>query len=199
MAHAGTRLAAPLASPELLRATSNRSASTSCCSAAHLLPSSSGGAALRKDRRFVGHSFLGQGVVRGYEGPAGGIRMALAVHHDGDPSTINPSGLHETMLCNVAASEVFHDEDKGITCYETPLGEIVCEGIDDGPHFSSKELPQAKRMVGALQSGLDQVKVRAMKVRRALRDDEPLEGAMCVTDNEGHVECDGLDESHVCM
>ncbi|GAQ82264.1 hypothetical protein KFL_001050270 [Klebsormidium nitens] len=198
MAHAAVgRLAVPLASPELLRATSNRSASTSCCSAAYALPSSSGGAALKRNR--AGLSFLGQGVVRGFEAQAGGVRMALAVHHEGDPSTVNPTGLHETMLDNVSASEVFHDEDKGITCYETPLGEIVCEGIDDGPHFSSKELPQAKRMVGALHSGLDQVKARAMKVRRALRDNEPLEGAMCVTDSEGHVECDGLDESHVCM
>lgn len=51
---------------------------------------------------------------------------------------------------------MFHDEDKGITCYETPLGDIVCEGIDDGPHFSSKELPQAKRYVSVPPSRFSQ-------------------------------------------
>jgi hypothetical protein len=121
--------------------------------------------------------------------------MALAVHHDGDPTTINPSGLHETMLCNIAANEVFRDDDHGIACYETPLGEVVCEGFDDGPHFASKELPQAKRMAGALQSGLDQVKARAMKVRRALREAELLEAA---ADTDGSGLCDGLDESSDC-
>jgi len=124
--------------------------------------------------------------------------MALAVHHEGDPSTINPSGLHETMLCNISENEIFRDDDHGIACYETPFGEVVCEGFDDGPFFNSKELPQAKRMVGTLQSGLDQVKARAMKVRRAVREDEPLESASCVTFADGHIECDGLDESYDC-
>lgn len=93
-----------------------------------------------------------------------------------------------------------------ITLFRSKAGQArEFKNIINSPKFSYAEDPQALnppvvcRMVGALQSGLDQVKARAMKVRRALRDNEPLEGAMCVTDSEGHVECDGLDESHECM
>jgi hypothetical protein len=50
-------------------------------------------------------------------------------------------------------------------------------------------------MAGALQSGLDQVKARAMKVRRALREAELLEAA---ADTDGSGLCDGLDESSDC-
>lgn len=31
--------------------------------------------------------------------------------------------------------KVFADDTKGIVCYRTESGEIVCEGMDEGPHF----------------------------------------------------------------
>ncbi|KAH7302451.1 hypothetical protein KP509_23G074200 [Ceratopteris richardii] len=31
--------------------------------------------------------------------------------------------------------KVFADEMKGIVCYQTETGEIVCEGMDEGPQF----------------------------------------------------------------
>lgn len=34
-----------------------------------------------------------------------------------------------------AALKVFADDTKGIVCYRTESGEIVCEGMDEGPHF----------------------------------------------------------------
>ena len=33
------------------------------------------------------------------------------------------------------AHNTFIDESMGVVCYETETGEIVCEGIDEGPHF----------------------------------------------------------------
>ena len=30
---------------------------------------------------------------------------------------------------------VFIDESTGIVCYRTDCGEVVCEGLDEGPHF----------------------------------------------------------------
>ncbi|KAI5061397.1 hypothetical protein GOP47_0023902 [Adiantum capillus-veneris] len=34
-----------------------------------------------------------------------------------------------------AALKVFADDTKGIVCYRTESGEIVCEGMDEGPQF----------------------------------------------------------------
>ena len=34
-----------------------------------------------------------------------------------------------------ALRNTFIDESMGVVCYETETGEIVCEGIDEGPHF----------------------------------------------------------------
>ena len=39
-------------------------------------------------------------------------------------------GDHRDDLLNV-----FIDESTGIVCYRTEHGEVVCEGIDEGPHF----------------------------------------------------------------
>ncbi|KAH6558468.1 hypothetical protein KP509_1Z062200 [Ceratopteris richardii] len=34
-----------------------------------------------------------------------------------------------------AATKVFADDTKGIVCYRTEAGEVVCEGMDEGPQF----------------------------------------------------------------
>ena len=31
--------------------------------------------------------------------------------------------------------QVFSEDKEGIICYQTKTGEIVCEGMDEGPHF----------------------------------------------------------------
>lgn len=34
-----------------------------------------------------------------------------------------------------AVLRVFSDDAKGIVCYRSKTGEVVCEGLDEGPHF----------------------------------------------------------------
>lgn len=39
------------------------------------------------------------------------------------------------VLLDDAALQVFSDDVKGILCYRSETGEVVCEGLDEGPHF----------------------------------------------------------------
>lgn len=36
--------------------------------------------------------------------------------------------------------QVYEDQEEGIVCYKDEKGEIVCEGHDEGPRFSQKDL-----------------------------------------------------------
>ncbi|GAB2268912.1 hypothetical protein Dimus_003852 [Dionaea muscipula] len=37
----------------------------------------------------------------------------------------------------------YEDRSKGIVCYRDDSGEIVCEGLDEGPHFHHPRVPLA--------------------------------------------------------
>jgi hypothetical protein len=104
---ASMRTALSFASPDVLRSVGNRYVCPSCSAACMPIPSTSG-STFKRERlsRGATKSYIGQGFRQCFGASGGAVSMALAVHHDGDPTTINPSGLHETMLCNIAANEV---------------------------------------------------------------------------------------------
>ncbi|XP_010273818.1 PREDICTED: uncharacterized protein LOC104609259 [Nelumbo nucifera] len=48
-------------------------------------------------------------------------------------------------------NKVFEDQSRGIVCYRDGNGEIICEGLDEGPRFQPAEAPKPAPSLSAFR------------------------------------------------
>ncbi|MCO5588851.1 hypothetical protein L7F22_042811 [Adiantum nelumboides] len=63
------------------------------------------------------------------------IHMVRAAQVQSVPHTREVENLSLKGDVEDSAMKVFADDTKGIVCYQTESGEVVCEGMDEGPQF----------------------------------------------------------------
>ncbi|KAH7683655.1 hypothetical protein IHE45_05G197300 [Dioscorea alata] len=66
------------------------------------------------------------------------LSTVLMLHKDHGKQQSKHTNLLSTK--SSISIKVYEDQEEGIVCYRDEKGEIVCEGHDEGPRFSQKNL-----------------------------------------------------------